>query len=206
MFLSSCGVRKLDKENLLKLLGAAQAFDAVEKGHIQSTVEFVLNNPDPFNSENCVGHVTASAWILDASLQNALLTHHAKLQRWFQLGGHVEPSDKTIMSAALREAAEESGLKDLKFKDEMGIFDVDVHLIPANKKGMPDHFHYDIRFLFTTDFPDDMVVSEESLDLAWVSLSHAIEISTNASIVRMVNKTLKMTSVKYGGELDAKGF
>lgn len=182
----------MDKAGLLKLLSAVQAFDVEEENHIRSTTEFVLNNPDPFNSENSAGHVTASAWILDVSLQNTLLTHHAKLQRWFQLGGHVEPHDETIMSAAMREATEESGLKDLKLRDETGVFDVDVHLIPANKKGMPDHFHYDIRFFFTTDFPHDMVVSEESLDLAWVPLSQAIEISANASIARMVNKTLKM--------------
>ena len=133
------------------------------------------------------GHVTGSAWVLDAAGgQCVLLTHHRKLDQWFQLGGHLEPGESAF-EGAWREAREESGLADVLPVSE-AVFDVDVHLIPA-RGSMPAHFHYDIRFLFRAGAAAPLVPTSESRRLAWVRLEEARAYNSSESILRMVRKS-----------------
>ena len=93
--------------------------------------------------ERLAGHFTASAWLVDGAGERVLLTHHRKLDRWLQLGGHAD-GDRDFARVALREAEEESGLTGLSV--EPAIFDLDAHWIPEHKD-VPAHCHYDVRFV-----------------------------------------------------------
>src|SRR3546814_2817239 len=106
-----------------------------------------------------------SDWSSDvcSSDLRVLLTHHRKLDRWLQLGGHAD-GDRDLARSALREAEEESGLSGLRVVP--GIFDLDRHMIPEHK-GVPAHWHYDVRYVVVAGRDEDFAVSEESLDLAW---------------------------------------
>ena len=88
-----------------------------------------------------------------------LLTQHAKLGRWLQLGGHSD-GDPDTLEVALREAREESRLE-VRAVDE-NIFDLDVHLIPV-RGDEPAHYH--MRVLVQA-MEDRFRVSEESRALA----------------------------------------
>src|SRR5690606_30691327 len=94
-----------------------------------------------FTRSALVGHFTGSAWLVDRSGMRVLLTHHRKLDRWLQLGGHAD-GEEDLARVALREAAEESGLRDLAV--DADIFDIDRHRIPA-RGDEPGHWHYDVR-------------------------------------------------------------
>ncbi|MEY4926265.1 MAG: hypothetical protein RI894_701, partial [Bacteroidota bacterium] len=122
---------------------------------------------DFWQKENPTGHITASAWIVNQAKNKALLTHHLKLDKWFQLGGHIESGDIDIFDACLREATEESGLKSL-YLPQKTLFDVDVHLIPVSKTGFSAHFHYDIRVLLVADEEECINFDEkESKSVKW---------------------------------------
>lgn len=89
--------------------------------------------------------MTGSAWLLNPDGTKVLLTHHKKLNRWLQFGGHSDGESNT-WNVALREVTEESGIQNIQFVSS-DIFDVDIHTIPENsKKNEPEHKHYDIRF------------------------------------------------------------
>ena len=60
-----------------------------------------------------------------------LLMHHTKLDKWFQLGGHCD-GDPDVINVAIKEASEESGIKNIK-PLSLEIFDIDIHLIPPHK-------------------------------------------------------------------------
>ena len=126
---------------------------------LELIMDFVRDNETCFDRNLKAGHLTGSAWIIDRDRSHALLTHHARLGIWAQLGGHVE-DDPDMLNAAWREAREESGL-DCVRPVSTYIFDVDVHEIPATPKA-PSHFHYDIRFLFEADRDAKLTVSAES--------------------------------------------
>lgn len=127
------------------------------------------------------GHLTASAWIVDASGTRALLTHHKKLNRWLQLGGHCD-GDANLAHVSLREAIEESGIAGLTI-DPTPI-DVDVHTIPA-RANEPEHFHLDTRFLVTAPRGAEIVVSDESHALAWLTPDELRERGVDESVMRL---------------------
>lgn len=131
------------------------------------------------------GHLTGSAWIVNADRTKVLLTHHKRLDRWFQLGGHVEISEN-VFEAANREALEESGLSSVKPLDGQ-IFDIDAHVIPM-RPGVPAHTHFDVRFLFEADEIEPILISDESNDVRWVPVSEISQYSTDESVLRMVRK------------------
>lgn len=132
------------------------------------------------------GHVTASAWIVDATRTLALLTHHRKLGKWLQLGGHAD-GDPDVRAASLREACEESGLTSLRFAQH-DIYDVDVHAIPA-RPGEPAHEHHDVRFLLEADAHEPLIVSAESRALAWVPIEALGSYGVDESVLRLARKT-----------------
>jgi len=109
------------------------------------------------------GHITASALVLDATAENVLLTLHPRVGRWLQLGGHCEPSDLSLVDAALREATEESGIRGLRI--EPTPLHVDVHGITCSL-GLPTR-HFDVRFLVRAPVGAKPVRSAESIDLQW---------------------------------------
>ena len=140
---------------------------------------------DPFRRERLAGHFTASAWLVARDGRRVLLTHHRKLGMWLQLGGHAD-GERDFARVALTEAQEESGLPGLSV--EAGIFDLDRHWIPEHK-GVPAHWHYDVRFVVHCGDDEDFVVSEESHDLAWRGVaSLAEDAQADPSLRRMAVK------------------
>ena len=142
---------------------------------------------EAFRRERLAGHFTASAWVVAADGARTLLTHHRKLGLWLQPGGHAD-GDTELPRAALKEAEEETGLPGLRI--ESGIFDLDRHWIPEHK-GVPAHWHYDVRYVVRAGADEAFVVSEESHALAWRENAElAREQAADASVRRMAQKWL----------------
>jgi 8-oxo-dGTP pyrophosphatase MutT (NUDIX family) len=125
----------------------------------------LLDDPEnPFLRERLAGHFTGSAWLVSADGERVLLTHHRKLDRWLQLGGHAD-GDRNLARVALKEAEEESGLSGLVLEDG-ALFDIDKHWIPE-RRDVPGHWHYDARYVVRAVGSEQFAISEESLALAW---------------------------------------
>jgi 8-oxo-dGTP pyrophosphatase MutT (NUDIX family) len=136
-------------------------------------------------------HFTASAFIVTPDYSRTLLTFHKKLQKWLQLGGHIDDGENP-QAAALREASEESGLETTSLSPSrlfgpQHLLDIDIHEIPSTALE-PAHRHFDFRFLFVAEQPEAIQISDESLDLRWVACDEVQSISHEASLLRMVNK------------------
>ena len=144
---------------------------------------FVTAHENCFERSCASGHITGSAWLLDSRQERALLTHHRKLDRWLQLGGHSD-GDPDSLAVALREAREESGLAVRPLDDS--IFDLDVHLIPA-RGDEPAHYHFDVRFALCAD-DARFRVSDESHALRWIPIGEVDRLADDESVVRMARK------------------
>jgi len=164
-------------------------YDAHEASMRTRILEFVQSHEDCFERSQKAGHVTGSAWIIDTKRTHALLTHHAKLNKWLQPGGHCD-GDGDVARVALREAHEETGLPGLRLWND-SIFDVDAHEIPA-RGAEPAHIHYDIRYLIQADRGIPLKLSDESHELRWVRLDEIGKLNTDASVLRMVARTLSL--------------
>lgn len=162
------------------------------EGETVSEFQALIAEPDaPFTRDRRAGHFTASAWLVDASGTKVLLTHHRKLRRWLQLGGHAD-GDTDLAQVALREASEESGMTGLVVETE--VFDLDRHWIPerGDERG---HWHYDVRHVVRTGRDEAFVVGEESLDLAWREIvAIAADDASDESLRRMAAKWLRRSA------------
>jgi 8-oxo-dGTP pyrophosphatase MutT (NUDIX family) len=150
---------------------------------------FVDAHPDCFERTCVPGHVTGSAWITSHDGARFLLTHHRKLGRWLQLGGHSD-GDPDTARVALREAEEESGISGLALAPIDGRvrpLDLDAHEIPA-RAGEPAHVHYDVRFLVVAPPDATITVSDESLALRWFAADQPLAVEHDESVARLRRK------------------
>jgi 8-oxo-dGTP pyrophosphatase MutT (NUDIX family) len=185
------------RNNFSDFLHALQnhiAFDNSEVLHLATVTAFVSDNPHNFwQRSNLIGHVTGSAFVVNAARTHTLLLHHAKLNRWVQPGGHLDDADASPAAGALREAIEETGITNLALA-ATALFDIDVHYIPLRQKANesePAHYHHDARYLIEA-VTDSVVLSDESLGFRWVALTELAEGSAESGLVRMARKVLKL--------------
>jgi 8-oxo-dGTP pyrophosphatase MutT (NUDIX family) len=138
----------LTRSELILLLERYFEQHSAERATARRILELVEREPRCFLRDCYPGHVTASAWIVSRESRAVLLTHHRKLDRWLQLGGHTDGASD-VLASAMREAQEESGLvvlTPIPGPAAPRILDLDVHEIPA-RPDEPAHQHHDIRFL-----------------------------------------------------------
>jgi 8-oxo-dGTP pyrophosphatase MutT (NUDIX family) len=154
---------------------------------------FVTAHPDCFERSCVPGHVTGSAWVVSHDGGRFLLTHHRKLGRWLQLGGHSD-GDPDTAAVALREATEESGIAGLTLAPVGGFvgavvqpLDLDAHEIPA-RADEPAHIHYDVRFLVVAPPDAVLTVSDESLALRWFASNRPLMVDHDSSVARLWEK------------------
>ena len=177
------------RARLLALLDALQPADAQEAADVIRTRDLARAVPHCFGEAHPHGHITGSAFVLDPQ-GRLLLTHHKKLNRWLQVGGHSEPHEHDPVQTALREAAEESGLTDLRLAPGAPApLDLDVHRIPARGERAA-HDHHDVRYLLLTDTPEKIEVTAESHSLRWVPLDdlEGLGLMAEPAMARALNK------------------
>jgi 8-oxo-dGTP pyrophosphatase MutT (NUDIX family) len=128
--------------------------------------EFVAHlraHPDAMSKQGPPAHLTGSVLVLDPTGEHALLTLHRRARRWFQLGGHYEAGDATVLAAATREAREESGLPHVTPLPQVA--QLDRHVLAGDFGTCREHL--DVRFVAVAGPGAQAVVSDESLDLRW---------------------------------------
>lgn len=172
-------------ENLARafhLLDHYEPADATQEEFQRRMLDLIERHPQDAHRRSLLeGHLTASALVVDAHFERALLTHHRKLDRWLQLGGHCD-GDANLAHVALREATEESGIPDLAVLPVP--IDLDIHAIPA-RGAEPEHFHYDTRFLVIAPPGAVEVLSEESHALRWIASHELGGLAADLSLRRL---------------------
>ncbi|WP_436971514.1 NUDIX hydrolase [Micromonospora vinacea] len=143
------------------LLESWQTTSPDAAGARDRTLALLTAGPVAMSRQHRPGHITASTLVLDSTGSRVLLCLHAKFGRWVQLGGHCEPTDQTLVAAALREATEESGIPGLRI-DPVPI-DVDVHQVQCQGGSA----HYDVRFAVLAPPSAVEQVSDEAEQLGW---------------------------------------
>lgn len=151
------------RADAIETLGAWRPARHEQESLRQALLAFLAAREDACLRSCEAGHITASAVVVDHSGKWTLLTLHPRVGAWLQLGGHCEPTDRTLVGAALREAAEESGIVGLVIEPEP--LHVDVHPVTCSL-GVPTR-HLDVRFLVRAPEGAEAVRSAESDDLRW---------------------------------------
>ena len=179
----------MHRDSAIDLLIKYNPVDRQELQFKTKMLEFIEAHTNCFDRELLVGHMTASAWLLNEDSSKALLMHHMKLDRWFQLGGHCD-GETDLLAVAIKEAQEESGIENI-VPVSTEIFDIDIHEIPA-RKDEPAHDHFDVRFILKVEGDEKVVQNRESKELRWIGKNKEELPTNNPSIVRMFNKWIAL--------------
>jgi 8-oxo-dGTP pyrophosphatase MutT (NUDIX family) len=182
----------MHRKNLREKLERYNPAVETEKANKVKMLDFLNSHEYCFERSLPVGHFTGSCWLVNHDGTKFLLTLHKKIGRWLQLGGHAD-GDSNLARVALKEVHEESGLENIELLSNE-IFNIGIHLIPEYK-GIPAHYHYDVRFLMkTTDKDDDIQISKESTDLKWFEEVSALPPNSGINLSRMFEKWKKIKS------------
>ncbi|MBM9503545.1 NUDIX hydrolase [Streptomyces sp. KK5PA1] len=149
----------------------------------QEYLAHLATHPDGIWKRCAEGHLTASALVIDPERERVLLTLHAKLRQWLQMGGHCEPEDSSLAAAALREATEESGIPGLRLLAPAPVT-LDRHLTPCA-------WHLDVQYAALAPADATPHISDESLDLRWFPYPQLPEVA-DASVQSLLTRTLKL--------------
>jgi len=175
----------MHREPFLHLLNEYSTSFADEQVMLQRMKTFVTTHTDCFERSLSIGHITASAWVLNQDRNQVLLTLHSKLNKWLQPGGHCD-GNPDVLATAKKELEEETGTQSEHW--EKRIFDVDIHLIPKNKKDAA-HLHFDVRFLAIVSPNQALQITHESKDLSWIPLKDLHCYNNSWSMMRMREKS-----------------
>jgi hypothetical protein len=149
-------------------------------------LEFLDSDPTCFNRTNLEGHFTGSSVVLDTETHtHMLMTFHTKANAWLHLGGHCDGLPHPFVTACV-ETLEESGLRSA-VPIHGKIFDVDVHTV-TKYRDVPEHLHFDIRYLFKASRDEPLRITAESKALEWVPIRQVLERNSNPIVAKLVQK------------------
>lgn len=119
-------------------------------------------------------HVTGSAIVIHPPSGRVLLRWHERYGIWNHVGGHADDDEQDPWVTALREATEETGLRDLRpFPGpEPAIVFVEIVPVPA-ARGEADHEHADVNYVLATDDPDAIADEHDDAELRWLPFDEA---------------------------------
>lgn len=173
------------------LVRAHVAADELERIAVEQTLALLEAAANPFARTTHPGHVTGSAIVLDQAAEWVLLVWHAALGRYLQPGGHSEPGDATPLDTAVRETAEETGVR---VGAPGTLIHVDVHTIPA--RGLePPHQHHDLRFTFVAPAEAAPRLSPGGCTTGWVRLNELEAYDVDPSFRRALERARRSWSL-----------
>ena len=135
-------------------------------------VDFITKHEDALLRTNLTAHVTASAFVVNPTFDKILFAYHNIYQSWSWVGGHND-GDPDLLGVAIKEAMEETGIKDV-YPYDKDIFTIDVIYVPNHIKHgvyVPDHLHLNASFLLVADENQALTISEhENSGVQWFDL------------------------------------
>ena len=139
-----------------------------------------LSLENVFLRENRMAHMTASAWVVNASRDKILMVYHNIYNSWSWLGGHAD-GEQDLLSVAVREVQEESGIQKVKPLSE-DIFSLEILTVDGHEKRgnyVPSHLHLNVTYLLEAAEDENVQIkADENSGVAWFSVEEAVEKST----------------------------
>ena len=186
------------KADFLNILNEYLLLFPDEQERLRQLIEFLSNHTikELTDWNNFDGHIVASGFVYSIEDEKFLVLYHNDLKMYLYPGGHVDNNDNTILSAAEREVKEETGLVDFKLleltKNKMVPIDIDTHRIGYNERlNLPEHFHFDFRYLFVIDKISDIHIdTEEMSDYKWIDINELRDDLNYGKVAKKIERLL----------------
>lgn len=165
--------------NLKEQIEKYVPYNEQEENDKEMILEYIDTFEDVLTRENRMCHFTASNWIINKERTKVLMIYHNIYDSWAWTGGHAD-GDCDLLHVALKEAEEETGLKNLKVLSD-GIYGIQILTVDSHiKRGkfVPSHLHLDCCFLLEADENEMLKIKEdENSGIKWIDIEKATEIT-----------------------------
>lgn len=165
-------------------------FNEQEKVDKEYFLKFINSFDDVLTRDNLFGHLTASALVVNKEKNKMVVVYHIINDGWIYPGGHAD-GEEDLLSVAIREVEEETGLKTIVLDSE--IFSIQAAPVVGHiKRGkyVPSHIHFDILYLLEADNNMELHYREdESKGVKWINLENATD-DTIVPFIRPVNEKI----------------
>lgn len=140
--------------------------------------------------ENPIAHITSSGYIVNKNRTKVLMIHHNIYNTWAWTGGHAD-GDKDLIHVAIKEAMEETGVKNFKLVSNE-ILSLDVLPVTGHikkNKYVSSHLHLSVAYLLETDENENLVIKEdENSGVMWIPIDKIAEYSSEPHMINLYNK------------------
>ncbi len=165
-----------------------------EKGRQSEFIKYLENHNELEITDwnNFDGHIVASGFVYAKKDAKFLVLYHKDLKMFLYPGGHIDKEDGNPLVTAKREIFEETGLNNfeqLKITDNALIpIDIDTHKVAYNDRlKLPEHFHFDFRYLFMIDSICDIKIDkEETSNYKWINMEQLNNYMNNGIITAKI--------------------
>lgn len=182
--------------NLKKEIESYVPYNEQERCDKELMIEYINTFRDVLTRENKMCHFTASNWIVNKEKTKILMVYHNIYKSWAWTGGHAD-GESNLLNVAIKEAEEETGLKNLKVISD-GIFSLQILTVDSHiKRGkfISSHLHLDCCFLLEADENEMLKIKEdENSGVKWIDIDKAVEMSNEENmkpIYKKLNEKLK---------------
>ena len=154
---------------------------------------------DIFTRENRLAHMTASAWVVNERFDRVLMAYHNLYDSWSWLGGHAD-GEEELLSVALREVREESGVKNVRPASE-DIFSLEVLTVDGHmKRGsyVSSHLHLNVTYLLIANDADALTIKpDENSGVKWFTPDGAMQASSEPWFREHIYKKLNEKTKRF---------
>lgn len=177
-------------KELLRQIEEFIPFDEKEKEDQDVLIEYIKKEKDVLTRKNRIGHMTASAWIVNKERTKVLMIYHNIYNSWAWVGGHAD-GDSNLFHVIKKEIEEETGLTNVKPLVD-GIYGLNIVTVESHikrEKRVSSHLHFDIEYLFEADEKEPLRIKEdENSGVMWVPIEEVEKKTTEAKMVPIYHR------------------
>lgn len=171
-----------------------QPYDEAEARECEALRQFLAAfGEKAYERENLPGHFSASAWIVNPKRDKALMVYHNQFKSWTWPGGHAE-GDKNLLEVAIKEVAEETGLRNIRSLQKLPI-DINVLTVDNHFKHgifVPRHLHFNLVYLFEADETEALTLKpDENSGVRWIGYNEINNCCLEDHIKPYYNRIIK---------------
>ncbi len=176
--------------NLKEQIQNYKPYNEQEENDKEMMLKYIDTFDDVLTRENKMCHFTASSWIVNKERTKVIMIYHNIYKSWAWTGGHAD-GDSKLLHVALKEAEEETGLKNFKLLSD-GIFGIQILTVDSHiKRGkfVPSHLHLDCCFLLEADESEQLRIKEdENSGVKWINIEDVSEITNEEKMKPIYRK------------------
>ncbi|NRT71615.1 NUDIX hydrolase [Clostridium beijerinckii] len=145
---------------------------------------------DILTRDNEIIHMTSSAFVINKARSKVLMVHHNIYNSWAWTGGHAD-GEKDLLSVAIKEAGEETGVKNLiPVNNEIASIDI-LPVFGHVKKGkfVSPHLHASLAYIIEADETEKLIVKpDENSAVKWIPIDEINLFSNEQHMKKVYDK------------------